>query len=187
MPSRRMASICFPSFASSSRSLVTKDQPEVCALSGRGISACAAPVRPVTGRHSLSPASFTRPVIGLPCGRLCHRSGGGTGLPCSVSSTRRVRSRLFPGGACVRVPPYEREATRPLTFWFRPSSILGLFLLTRFIVDSLTLTFAIKPGPRSASMLADPDDPSRVHPDSIVGVRCSGSFTPRSYPRRMCR
>jgi hypothetical protein len=46
MPSRGMTSICFPSFASSSRSRVKKDLPEVCALSGRDISARAAPYPP---------------------------------------------------------------------------------------------------------------------------------------------
>src|ERR1700677_547588 len=58
-------------------------------------------------RHSLSPVSSARTAIGLPCGRLRHLSGGGTGLPCSVFSTRRVRFRLSPGFR-VRVFPYVR-------------------------------------------------------------------------------
>lgn len=45
---------------------VIRHLPEVCILSDYGTAA----VRIITMRHSLSPASFTRTPIGVPCGSL---------------------------------------------------------------------------------------------------------------------
>jgi hypothetical protein len=136
------------------------------------------PIRPITGRHLLSPASSARTVIGLPCGWLCRVSGGGTGLPCSVFSTRRVGFRLFPGSFCVRVFPYVRGTASRLPFGSGLSASLACHALTRFITGSLTLTLPSKPGPRSALMLADPDVASRFHPDSRRGTLSRQLHTP---------
>jgi hypothetical protein len=46
--------------------LVIQDLPEVGTLSGRGKA--LTPIRSITDRHSLSPASFTRSSIGKPYG-----------------------------------------------------------------------------------------------------------------------
>ena len=50
--------ICFSSFEGSTGSLVTNDLLEVGPLARR--SDVATPIRPITGRHWLSPASFAR-------------------------------------------------------------------------------------------------------------------------------
>jgi len=41
------------------------------------------PIQPITGRHSLFLASYTRTSISLPCSWLAL-AGGYTGLPCSM-------------------------------------------------------------------------------------------------------
>ncbi|MFO6129465.1 hypothetical protein, partial [Pseudomonas aeruginosa] len=62
--------------------LVEKDQVEVCPLS-RGMMSPygSTPIRPITGRHSLSPHSFTRTTNSIPYG-LPAPKGSDTGLPC---------------------------------------------------------------------------------------------------------
>ena len=63
--SATLPEVCLPN------SLVTPDQREVCPLSRRVMLPCGAtPIRPITGRHSLSLSSFTRCPVGLPCGSL---------------------------------------------------------------------------------------------------------------------
>jgi hypothetical protein len=84
---------------------------------------------------------------------------------------------------CVSI---KQGNNQPLTFWYRPFSIFGLFNLTRFIISSLVLTLSIKPCPRSALMLADQMSP-RGFIMAFAGVRRLGSFTPRCYRRRMCQ
>jgi hypothetical protein len=74
--------VCWPG------SLVTPDQREVSPLLRRGD--VATPIRPITGRPSLSPSSFTRCPVGSPCGSLSPRppwftgQGETTGLPRSA-------------------------------------------------------------------------------------------------------
>jgi len=73
--------VCWPG------SLVTPDQREVCPLSRQGD--VATPIRPITGRHSLPPSSFTCCPVGAPCGLLSldpigYGTGRTTGLPRSA-------------------------------------------------------------------------------------------------------
>src|SRR5919198_5198471 len=57
-------------------SLVTGDPGEVCPLSRRVmLSVDATLVRPIAGRRSLAPPSFTRCPIGPPCGVLSLAGG----------------------------------------------------------------------------------------------------------------
>ncbi|AXC13872.1 hypothetical protein ACPOL_4600 [Acidisarcina polymorpha] len=61
--------ICMSSYEDSVSSFVNHDRLEVCLLSQR--SDIATPIRAVTERHSLSPASSTRCSISLPYGNAC--------------------------------------------------------------------------------------------------------------------
>ena len=77
------------------------------------------PIRPITGRRSLSPRSFTRSPIGssydvaFPCGRA-------TGLPRCAAETRAwVRSCLYAGGSASA--PGEFGAPGPGHLPFGPS------------------------------------------------------------------
>ncbi len=109
------------------------------------------PIRAITARHSLFPASHTRIPIGVPCGPLCPE-GREYGLTVfRVDDTWEVRCRHFPGGAFVLALEPENPKTNPLTFWFMPISIFGMVQFTRFTVDSLTFTLLPKP----SSLLRD--------------------------------
>ncbi len=69
--------ICISSHKDSVSSLVNHDQMEVSLLSQR--SDVATPIRSITERHSLFPASFTRCPNSVPCGNACPE-GRGIGL-----------------------------------------------------------------------------------------------------------
>jgi hypothetical protein len=62
-------SFAISSFEGSDSSLVTSDLLEVSLLAQRGD--VAAPIRPITGRPLLFPASSTRHSISAPCGDAC--------------------------------------------------------------------------------------------------------------------
>jgi len=78
--------------------LVMRHLLEVCSLSrGVMLSSDATPISPITGKPLLTPASFTRSPISLPCGSLSQREDDGL-TTFRASSNERVRSRLFAGG-----------------------------------------------------------------------------------------
>jgi hypothetical protein len=65
-----LRSFAISSREGSARFLVINDQLEVCLLSQR--SDVATPIRSITERHSLSPASLTRHLNSAPCGDACR-------------------------------------------------------------------------------------------------------------------
>src|SRR3954466_12333468 len=81
-------------------SLVTEDPKEVCPLSGGVMSPSGStPIRPITGRHSLAPSSFTRRLMGSPRGSLSL--GGGRGAyPVPLR---------YPSGVGRSTPPVARH------------------------------------------------------------------------------
>lgn len=116
------------------------------------------PIRAITARHSLFPASHTRIPVGVPCGSLCPE-GREYGLTVfRVSDSWEVRCRLFPGGTFVLALELANPKTGPLTFWFMPVSIFGMLQFTRFIVGSLMFTMLPEPSPllRDARSFAPP-------------------------------
>jgi hypothetical protein len=111
-PRRRF---CFASYAGWLTVRVHRHQREVSPLS-RGVT--FSPVRPVTGRHSLSPSSFTRRPIGSPCGSL-SRVGGRRAYHVASRKPAWVRPRLYAGGAASA--PGEFGAPGPGHVPFGPS------------------------------------------------------------------
>ena len=116
----------------SANSLARRNQPEVCSLSGGMMSDISStPIRTITARHSLFPASHTRIPIGVPCGSLCP-DGREYGLTMfRMSDSWKVRCRLSPGGGCCPCSgtrPVQRPP--PRTFWFMPVSIFGMLQFT---------------------------------------------------------
>ena len=116
---------------------MTKDPREVSPLSRRVIlSEDSIPIRPITGRHSLSPSSSTRRPIG---DRLAADLPGreDDGL---TTSRGRIPGGL--GSACSPVARQRRQgkgdapAPGHVPFWFKPVSIFGLLVLTTFIGSS---------------------------------------------------
>src|SRR4051794_5534152 len=93
------------------------------------------PIRPITGRPSLPPTSFTRCSIPLPCGRDTTEVGsvGLTQLPTEKNGDRFGWS-LYPGGSPWMSSPSSAEGRScPPTFWSRPVSPFGRFIVTRFL------------------------------------------------------
>jgi hypothetical protein len=91
------------------------------------------PIRPITGRPSLPPTSFTRYSIPLPRGR-DTTEWGAKGLP----SCRSKRMWIGSVGVCTPVgvswmssSSSEEGRSDPLTFWSRPVSPFGRFVVTR--------------------------------------------------------
>jgi hypothetical protein len=129
-------------------SLVREDPREVGSLSGGVMSpGGSTPVRPVNGRHSLSPPSFTRRPVGS-SRESPSLVGRTTGLPRSADVPRWVGSPLFAGGATSA--PGELGAPGPdhMPFWPERISILRSFFVTTFIAASHELTHPSDPGPR---------------------------------------
>jgi hypothetical protein len=91
------------------------------------------PIRPVTGRPSLPPTSFTPCPVSLPCGRATTVVGsiGLTQLSMEKNPDRLGWS-LYPGGsAWMSSSSSEEGRSDPLTFWSRPVSPFGRFVVTR--------------------------------------------------------
>jgi hypothetical protein len=116
---------------------VTKDPREVGPLSRGVISPDdSTPIRPVTGRHSLLPSSFTRRPIGN------HLAAG---LPQGEDDGLTTFHGRITDGAGSASSPVAWTATAgdgrgpctwPLTVWFKPISAFGLLDLTTFISSS---------------------------------------------------
>jgi hypothetical protein len=91
------------------------------------LRACG-PIRPVTGRRSLPPTSFTRYSIPLPCGRDTTEVGsvGLTQLP-TEKNVDRFGWSLYPGGSlgCRRPRPRRDDPTH-LPFGHGLSALLAV-------------------------------------------------------------
>src|SRR5262249_39112230 len=157
--SSEAAVICSVSQVSCSNGLVRRHQREVSSLSRRMISPEGSIlIRPITGRHSLSPSSSTRHPIGAAL-RRAYPEGRMTGLPRSTDVSRMVKAlpvrRWLNSDGRRRGTP----CTWPLTFWFKPLSAFGLSVLTTFIGSSLELAMPStlapdRPGARSRRVLS---------------------------------
>src|SRR3954462_9733028 len=68
------------------------------AFAGSDVAIGSTPIRPITGRHSLPPSSFTRSPIASPCGS-STLSGGLRAYHVASWEHAWVRSRLCAGGS----------------------------------------------------------------------------------------
>jgi hypothetical protein len=128
-------------------SLVTEDPREVGSLSGGAMSPDgSAPIRPVSGRHSLPPSSFTRRPVGSSCESLSF-VGETTGLPRSVDVPRWGGSSLFAGGASSAPGEFRVPGPDHVPFWLERISIFRSLIFTAFIAASPGLTRPPDPGP----------------------------------------
>ena len=131
-----------------------EDPREVGSLSGGVMSPVGStPIRPVTGRHSLPPPSFTRRPMGASRESL-SLVGRTTGLPRSVDVPGWVGSPLFAGGATSA--PGELEAPGPdhVPFWPERDSIFRSFSVTTFIAASHDVDPSTRSWSPTALMLA---------------------------------
>src|SRR5215831_14433803 len=84
------------------------------------------PIRPIAGRLSLAPSSFTRSPIGSPCGSL-SLAGGLRAYHVASLKPAWVRSRLYAGGSASAPGKFGAPGPGHVPFWSKPVSTLGLF------------------------------------------------------------
>ena len=87
------------------------------------------PIRPVTGRPSLPPPSFTRRPVGPPYGGPTL-AGGRRAYHVASQESSWVRPRLDAGGASSAPDEFAAPGPGHLPFWSKPVSTFGLSLFT---------------------------------------------------------
>jgi hypothetical protein len=87
------------------------------------------PVRPVTGRPSLPPSSFTRRPVGSPHGGPTL-AGGRRAYHVASQESSWVRPRLDAGGTSSAPDEFATSGPGHLPFWSKPISTFGLSLFT---------------------------------------------------------
>ncbi len=123
-----------------------KDLAEVCPLSREVMLLFSTSIRSTTERHSLSPLSFARYLVGVPCG--CLPRTEDIGFIVFRKGNRNGLGPLYPPVALgVHERAIKKASTRHGAFWLKPVSILGLFLVTTFIKHSHVLTIPLTLAP----------------------------------------
>ena len=90
-------------------------------------------IRPITGRHSLLPASYSRTSNNVPYGFACsdtlERKYGVSTFHVSDNFMGDLGPFCTPAALCPRRDTVT-SPDRLRTFWFKPVSLFGLLLLT---------------------------------------------------------
>ena len=160
-----MRSFAFPPCAGSSTSLVKKDQPEVCLSVPLQDGLCFL-------RHLLPASSSAFLAVGFAAARRRYgftvfRVFDTDGLGSGYSSAAILSVRFHMLGKRPCRTPFGSGLSAPLACsYYRGLSPVHL------------LNLAIKPGPRSALMLADPNVASRFHSGSRRGTLSRQLHTP---------
>jgi hypothetical protein len=118
-PLRRLADGSRPSTPEGSRP----------AFAWSDVATGSTPVRPITGRPSLPPSSFTRRPVGSPCGRPTL-AGGRRAYHVASQESSWVRPRLDAGGTPSAPDEFAASGPGHLPFWSKPISTFGLSLFT---------------------------------------------------------
>ena len=165
-----------------------QDLPEVSLLSEQG--KVRTPIRTITARPSLPPASFTHSSTGTPLRATFHFPMETMGLTTFHTSTipRGVRLRLCAGGTTSVRSDMPPPLPRHLPFGSSLSASLACCLSRRLNSASPELAIPSNPSSRPPCEAGSRSVPSRF------GCRlfeprqhCPGSFAPRGYPRRTSR
>src|SRR3954468_21844146 len=99
------------------------------AFAGSDVAIGSTPVRPVTGRPSLPPSSFTRRPVGSPHGGPT-RAGGRRAYHVASQESSWVRPRLYAGGTPSAPGDIATPGPGHVPFWSKPISTFGLSLFT---------------------------------------------------------
>ncbi len=149
----------------------------------------ATPIRPVTGRPSLPPSSFTRRPVGSPCG-WPTLAGGRRAYHVASQESSWVRPRLDAGGTSSAPDEFAASgpgATHAILVQAYQHLWLVPYITTLAASSAPGLAIPRAPGPRpprcwqSRSRLALRSPPSRVR------IRCPEGFAPRRCRRRTPR
>ena len=98
-----------------------------------GPSDVATRIRPITGRHSLLPASYFRTSNNVSCGFACSNAPGRKYGVSTFHVSDNCVGDLGPFCTPAALCPRRGTVTSPdrlRTFWFKPVSLFGLLLLT---------------------------------------------------------
>jgi len=137
-------------------------------------------IRPITGRHSLSPSSSTRTAVGRPCG---------IPTPCEERyglTVFRGKDRIGLGSlwtptafsAYARGPWSPR--TRRIAFWLKPDSIFGLLFFTTLHREFASANLAVQPRP------SPPDAGRDTVPSWFRRSRCRDGSIVRGLSTARC-
>ena len=118
-PLRRLADGSRPSTPEGSRP----------AFAGSDVATGSTPVRPITGRPSLPPSSFTRRPVGSPYGRPTL-AGGRRAYHVASQESSWVRPRLDAGGTPSAPEDIATPGPGHVPFWSKPISTFGSSLFT---------------------------------------------------------
>jgi hypothetical protein len=89
----------------------------------------ATPIRPITGRPSLPPPSFTRRPVGSPRGGPTL-AGGRRAYHVASQESSWIRPRLDAGGTPSAPDEFAASGPGHIPFWSKPISTFGLSLFT---------------------------------------------------------
>jgi hypothetical protein len=104
---------------------------EVGSLSRRLMLAVAAiRILSITDKLSLSPSSFTRTAIGLPCGSLSCFAGTIRAYHVPLDAPDGLGLALSAGGTSSAANEYPTFALVHVPFWVKPVSMFGSFTIT---------------------------------------------------------
>ena len=182
----RPRQICFASRTGSLSVPVRRHPGEVSPLS-RGVMSPrgSTPVRPIAGRPSLPPPSFTRRPVGSPCGGPT-RAGGRRAYHVASQESSWVRPRLTPVARHLRRMSLQHPdlATYLLV---RASQHLWLVFVYDAYGGSPGLAVPRAPGPRPPRCWQSRPRLALRSPPSRVRIRCPEGFAPRRCRRRTPR
>ena len=162
------------------------------------------PIRPITGRRSLAPSSFTRcPVRSSYDSLCCPRTAGQRAYHVpQVEPRGRCRSRLFAGGTPSAPGEFGPPGPDHVPFWPKPNfaaaprrarlspfcnSTFGLSFVTTINDASPGLTLPPDPRPRPPWCWQSPCPLTLARPPAGVRIHCLGSFAPSRYQERTSR
>ena len=146
----------------------------------------ATPIRPITGRPSLPPPSFTRRPIGSPCG-WPTLAGGRRAYHVASQESSWVRPRLYAGGSSSAPDEFSSIRTWPLTILVQAYQHLWLVLYYDAYGGSPGLAIPRAPGPRPPRCWQSRPRLALRSPPLRMRIRCPEGFAPRRCRRRTPR
>ena len=169
---------CFPLGVSSHRTVGRQTTTRKSARFRVG-AIVSSPIRPITGRHSLSPRSSTHYAIRRPCGHPCLPCWPDValGLPRSAQVTELGGSRLFAGDTDVSVSTPSKWTTDHVPFGRARYYKLRLarYSFTTFIGGSLPLTLQPSLAPHPGATPRITRDPSRGFTYPVRWLHCQSA------------
>jgi hypothetical protein len=146
----------------------------------------ATPIRPITGRPSLPPPSFTRRPVGSPCG-WPTLAGGRRAYHVASQESSWIRPRLNAGGTSSAPDEFAASGPGHVPFWSKPISTFWLVFVYDAYGGSPGLAIPRAPSPRPPRCWQSPPRLAPPRPPSRMRIHCPEGFAPLRYQRRTPR